>query len=706
MNIKINIHYIASILMGSTHLDKIYYYNRLEDINNTGGEFYSGPYVWPKIKDFQKESIEHFQNKSLIGYNIERMKKYKERPCLGRRLKIGENEKGEPIFENKFTYFSFNEIYNMCVKFAKNLHEKKEELIHKDTYNNINFNLIGIFAKNCTEWVVSDLGCQMDKITTATLYATLGQDAFKFICHQTNIKTIMVSPDLVTMLCNLKKKFNLAQLTTAILFDMTTNCDNEKKLEELKNAGFISYSFTKDFQKDNNDVSETDLEISEPDTIMTICYTSGTTGNPKGVMLSQRNLMSVLETVIIGGDIPVDEYGAHISFLPLAHIFERMVISGFMGVAGKVGFISGNVRTTLMDDIKYFGPTLLFTVPRVLQTIRNKVFEGFNELPGWKKKLAYLAYNTKLENYKKYGIVTHAIYDKLVFKKIKEMFGNRIRTVLCASAPLRKELADDFKVFLGVPVIEGMGMTEVAGSPFCTNYNDYTNFTAGGVNGGARMILKSVPDLGYSINDMIDGINCPAGEICLKGPVVFHGYYKNDEETKKAFDENGYFHTGDIGRIYPNYGNGLRIVDRVKEIFKLSQGEYIIPAKLESVYSSSIYVQQIMIYGNSTMNNIIAIVVPDKKKCAEDLGITIEELIKDEENEKLIELIIKDFEKLAEEANFNGLEKARYILLNYEGFSIENNCLTPTMKIVRKKVEIKLKERIDKLYDKITQKKK
>ena len=692
--------------MGSTHLDKIYYYNRLEDINNAGGEFYSGPYVWPKIKDFQKESIEHFQNKSLIGYNIERMKKYKDRPCLGRRLKIGENEKGEPIFENKFTYFSFNEIYNMCVKFAKNLHEKKEELIQKDTYNNINFNLIGIFAKNCTEWVVSDLGCQMDKITTATLYATLGQDAFKFICDQTNIKTIMVSPDLVTMLCNLKKKFNLAQLTTAILFDMTTNCDSEKKLEELKNAGFISYSFTKDFQKDNNDVSETDLEISEPETIMTICYTSGTTGNPKGVMLSQRNLMSVLETVIIGGDIPVDEYGAHISFLPLAHIFERMVISGFMGVAGKVGFISGNVRTTLMDDIKYFGPTLLFTVPRVLQTIRNKVFEGFNELPAWKKKLAYLAYNTKLENYKKYGIVTHAIYDKLVFKKIKEMFGNRIRTVLCASAPLRKELADDFKVFLGVPVIEGMGMTEVAGSPFCTNYNDYTNFTAGGVNGGARMILKSVPDLGYSINDMIDGINCPAGEICLKGPVVFHGYYKNDEETKKAFDENGYFHTGDIGRIYPNYGNGLRIVDRVKEIFKLSQGEYIIPAKLESVYSSSIYVQQIMIYGNSTMNNIIAIVVPDKKKCAEDLGITIEELIKDEENEKLIELIIKDFEKLAEEANFNGLEKARYILLNYEGFSIENNCLTPTMKIVRKKVEIKLKERIDKLYDKISQKKK
>ena len=216
------------------------------------------------------------------------------------------------------------------------------------------------------------------------------------------------------------------------------------------------------------------------------------------------------------------------------------------------------------------------------------------------------------------------------------------------------------------------------------------------------MILKSVPDLGYSIHDVIDGINCPAGEICLKGPVVFHGYYKNEQETKKSFDENGYFHTGDIGRIYPNYGNGLRIVDRVKEIFKLSQGEYIIPAKLESVYCSSIYVQQIMIYGNSTMNNIIAIVVPEKKKCAEALGISIDELVKDEDNPNLIDLIVKDFLRLSEEANFNGLERAKYVILNYEGFTIENGCLTPTMKIVRKKVEIKLKNRIDKLYSSIS----
>ena len=691
--------------MGNTHLDKVYEYNRLEVENETKREGYSGPYIYPKLKNFDKQSVEYFQNKSLIEYNIQQMKKYKERPCLGRRLKKGENEKGEPIYEEKYTYFSSSEVYNMCLNFSKNIHEKKSELIHKDTYNNIEFDLVGIFANNCTEWVVSDLGCQMDTITTVTLYATLGPNAFKFICEQTEIKTILVTPDLVDVLCDLKQKFNLDKLTYAILFDLTTNCDSDKVLNRLKDAGFTAYSFTKDFIKENNNVKESDLNLSKPDTIMTICYTSGTTGNPKGVMLSQRNLISVLETVIDGGSIPVDEYAAHISFLPLAHIFERMVISGFMGIGAKVGFISGSVKTTLMEDIKYFGPTLLFTVPKVLLTIRNKVFEGFNKLSGWKKKLAYTAYYTKLDNYKKYGIVTHALYDLLVFKKIREMFGNRIKTVLCASAPLRKELADDFKVFLSVPVVEGLGMTELSGSPFCTNYNDYTNFTAGGVNWGARMLLKSVPDLGYTVDDEIEGIKCPAGEMCLKGPLVFHGYYKNDEENKNCFDEEGYFHTGDVGRIFPNYGNGLKIVDRVKEIFKLSQGEYIIPAKLESVYSKSIYVSQIMIYGNPTKNKIIGIIIPDKKKCAEELNMSIEDLVKDNKNEALINLIVKDFENLAREAEFNGLERLKYIIIDFDEFTNNNNCLTPTMKIIRKNVEKKYKERIDDLYDLIDKKK-
>ena len=677
---------------------EIYQYNKLEDANRPKGDNFAGPYIFPKMKDFQKETVDHFENKSLIQNNIEKMIKFKDRPCLGRRLKIGENEKGEPIYEKKYTYYTYEEVLNMCRKFAKNLHEKKEELITIDSYKNNKFNLVGIFAKNCTEWVVADMGCQMDSVTTATLYATLGQEAFKYICDQTKIKTILVSPDLVKLLCENKQKFKLEYLTNAILFDLTTNCDSKKELENLRKAGFTAYSFTEDFLKENKNIKNTDLLLSQPETIMTICYTSGTTGDPKGVMLSQKNMISVLETVIRDSSVPLDENGTHISFLPLAHIFERMVISGFMGVAAKVGFISGSVRTTLMEDMSILGPTLLFTVPRVLQTVRKKIFDGFDALGGWKRRLAYTAYYTKLENYKKYGIITHLIYDKLVFAKIRAMFGNKLKTVLCASAPMPKELADDFKVFLSIPIIEGLGMTELSGSAFCTNYHDLNNFTAGGVTSGVKMIIKSVPDLGYTIDDMIDGINCPAGEICLKGPLIFNGYYKNDLENSKAFDEDGYFHTGDVGRIFPYYGNGLKIVDRVKEIFKLSQGEYIIPAKLESVYVKSNFIQQIMIYGNSTMNNILAIICPDKQHCARELDITEEELVKDEENPKLKKIILNDLDRLAIDANFNGLEKVKFILLTFEGFTIQNECMTPTMKIVRKKVEIRYKNRIEKLF--------
>ena len=661
---------------------------------------YVGPYILPQINDFKKEVEDYYQNKTLIGKVIEKMKQFKDRPCLGRRIKIGETEQGAPIFEKKFTYFTYKEVEDFCYKFAKNIHEKRNELIYKDSYINLDVNLIGIFAKNCLEWVITDFGCQMDSITNVTLYSTLGEEAFKFICEQTKIKTIFVSPDLVNSLCEYKIKFNLKQLNYAILYDFTTNCDSKKLLEELKNAGFIALSFTSEFLKENINIKRSDLIMSKPDTTMTICYTSGTTGDPKGVMISQRNMIVSLETIIRETGVPLDEYAAHLSFLPLAHIFERIIISGFMISAAKIGFISTNVKN-LVEDMNILGPTIICLVPRVMQTIRTKIFDNFNSLSLWQKELAYKAYHTKLENFHKYGIINHIIYDQIIFKKIRNMFGGKVKCLLSASAPMQKELADDFKIFFSVPVVEALGMTELSGAPFCTNTRDLTNLTAGGITGGAKAILKSVPELEYTVNDIIDGINCPSGEICVKGPSVFQGYYKNDIENEKSFDKDGYFHTGDVGRLYPHLGNGLRVVDRVKEIFKLSQGEYIVPAKLEAIYYQSPYIKQILIYGNSNMNNIIAIINPELNRCAEDLGISVEELSKDEENPKLKELIRKNLEKYAFEAKFNGLEKIKYMILTFEGFTVNNSCMTPTMKVIRKKIELKFKERLDKMYKEI-----
>ena len=686
--------------MGNSKVSKMYIYNKLEQGENRRKVDYVGPFVLPSINNFEKEVEDYYKDKTLIGKVLEKMKQFKDRPCLGRRLKTGENEKGEPIFEKKFTYFTYKEVEDFCYTFAKNLHEKREELVYKDSYRNLDVSLIGIFSKNCIEWVITDFGSHLDSVTNVTLYSTLGQEAFKYICEQTQIKTIFVSPDLVDALCEYKKIFNLKQLSIAILYDFTTNCDSDKFLEKLRKGNFAAYSFTSDFLKKNENIKKEDLIMSKPDTTMTICYTSGTSGNPKGVMISQRNMIVSLETIIRDTGVPLDEYGAHLSFLPLAHIFERIIISGFMIAAPKIGFISTTVKN-MMDDMSILGPTIICLVPRVMQTIRIKIFDSFNSLNRLQKELAYKAYYTKLDNFRKYGIINHFIYDPLIFKKVRNMFGGKVQCLLSASAPMQKDLAGDFKIFLSVPIVEALGMTELSGATFCTNTKDLSNLTVGGITGGAKLILKNVPELDYYIDDVIDGVNCPAGEICVKGPMIFQGYYKNEEENNKSFDKDGYFHTGDVGRLYPNLGNGLRVVDRAKEIFKLSQGEYIVPAKLESVYYKCRYVKQIMIYGNSNMNHIIAIINPDMERCAQDLGVSVEELNKDEENPKLKELIRKSLEENASEAKLNGLEKVKYMLLTFEGFTVNNGCMTPTMKVIRKKVELKFKERIDRIYKEI-----
>lgn len=674
-------------------------YNKWENPAKHFGPNYSGPFVHPSVTDYKRQVEDVYQNRTLIDNNLEKMLKFKDKECLGIRKEIGENQ-----YEKKYTYFSYGEIYNFCVNTAKNLHAQSEDLIVEDTYNNINFKLIGIFSKNCVEWVVFDHACQMDSITTVTLYSTLGQEAFHHICQETKISTICVSPDLVNMLIECKKKFNIETLRNVILFDFTTNCKNVAELQtQLQEAGLRTIFFT-DLLKENKTVNYNELSISKPDTVLTICYTSGTTGLPKGVMIIQRNMISMLEICIRDSGIPLDENGCHISFLPLAHIMERIIMSGFLSVAAKIGFISGSVKTTLLEDIGILKPTLLFLVPRVLQTFKAKIWELVKSLPSFKKNLFFKALETKHYNFKKYGIITHFLYDKLVFKTIAQKFGGKLKCILCASAPLPKDIADDFKLLLSIPIIEGWGMTELCGPAFATKYSDLTNNSAGGVISTSYMKIVDVPELGYTQNSVVDGVVCPSGEICIKGPSTCIGYYKNPEETSRAFDSEGFLHTGDVGCITP-YGNGIKIVDRVKEIFKLSQGEYIIPNKLENIYGNSKYVTNILIYGNSMKNNIIGIIVPNKRECARFLGMDRIENVDDiKENPLLIAEIRKDFERLAQEANFNSLEKVVYFILSNEEFTIENECMTPTLKMVRKKIELKFKDEIEKCYKSIVPK--
>ena len=240
---------------------------------------------------------------------------------------------------------------------------------------------------------------------------------------------------------------------------------------------------------------------------------------------------------------------------------------------------------------------------------------------------------------------------------------------------LPKELVDEFKIFLKIPVIERIGMTELSRLTFATNLHDLTNLTDENVIRDAKILFKMVQNLVYSIVDIIYPINCPAGEIFLKSSLFFKGCYKNDEENTKAFDKCGYFHTGDAIRLISNLGNGLKIFNKVKKYLNL-----VMENKLNMLNWNLYIINQVI------LNKL-------------RLMVMLQWIVKNEENEDLKKLIIDELLKLVIEANFDGYEKVKYIINTFIRYTAENSSMTNTMKIVKKKFELRFKERTDKLYE-------
>jgi long-chain acyl-CoA synthetase len=478
-----------------------------------------------------------------------------------------------------------------------------------------------------------------------------------------------------------------------------SNKATKNQLENLQQVGFNVFSF-KELSQDSSH-SDITLNHSRPDTTLTLCYTSGTTALPKGAELTQRNFIAQAVNVEDAG-YDVNTNSVHFSYLPLAHVMERICTLIVLLRGAKVGFITGDVKTFLKEDIAILQPTFLVAVPRVLDTLRKLIFDEMAKLPdGCKKSMVEKAIRVKRENLLSSGSVTHWWYDKLIFSKIRAKFGGRIELIITGSAPLSKDLADDIKILFSVPIIEGYGMTECCGGAVVTRINDLSNTSTGGCLRTTKIKLMEVPGFQTDLY-MKDGKPLQVGEVCIGGPCNFQGYYKNPEETKKTIDSEGWIRTGDVGLIVPN-SQGIKIIDRVKEIFKLSQGEYIAPSKLESIYSKSKYVMQICVYGNSTKNNIVAIIIPNAFNLKEFISSkgkwTNSSKLEDFFNDPEVKAEIKrDLDNLASANNFNSLEKIPQFIITNREFTIENSCLTPTMKLVRRKIQELFKDEIDSLY--------
>jgi long-chain acyl-CoA synthetase len=308
--------------------------------------------------------------------------------------------------------------------------------------------------------------------------------------------------------------------------------------------------------------------IVTPDSLAMICYTSGTTSKPKGVMLTHMNYTAMAEGIsnlTFFRPLP-DEI--ILCWLPLAHVFEQFVATISMATGVRLGFYSGDVAK-LVDDLQFLRPQYFGSVPRVFNRIHENMTKTVQALTGFKKYLYNKGVASKLNRLRTTGVYTHGFYDRFVFNKVRERFGGRIRLVFVGGAPFTADVQEMSRIWLSCAVAQGYGQTESTGPSWVQEHDDVIPGSIGRPMVNTEGKLIDIPEMNYLSTDMENGKSIPRGEIMVRGPSVALGYFKDPELTKETFEPDGWLHTGDVGRLLPP-GN-MTIIDRRKNIFKLQQ---------------------------------------------------------------------------------------------------------------------------------------
>ena len=526
-----------------------------------------------------------------------------------------------------------------------------------------------ISTNNRTEWHIMDVGVLQIAAQTVPIYPTIAETDYEYILNHSEAKFCFVSDIEVLEKLN-KIKHNVPNLIEVFSFNEIEGCKNWNEVLTLGKD--ISNQDVVDDRKNN--VQSLDLA--------TIIYTSGTTGKPKGVMLSHNNIVS--NVIDSASRIPF-KHGVSraLSFLPICHIYERMVTYIYQYYGCAIYF--GESIEKISINIKEVQPTVMTGVPRLIEKVYESIISKGSELTGIKKKLFFWAVDIGLQ-YEPYGVngfwyeTKLKIAQKLIFSKWKAALGGKLDLIVNGSAALQPRLARIFAA-AQIPVMEGYGLSET--SPVIS-VNDQRN--KGFKIGTAGRII-----------DNLEVKIASDGEILCKGPNVMMGYYKDEQLTSETIID-GYFHTGDIGEI--DNDNFLKITDRKKEMFKTSGGKYIAPQMIENEMKQSRFIEQIMVIGDGQKMPAAFIqpnflFVKDWAKIHKiELGSTNQEIIN---NPKVIERIQLEVDSINEK--FGNWEKVKRFELTPDLWTIPAGHLTPTMKLKRKIVMEKYLNLFHKIYD-------
>ncbi len=525
-----------------------------------------------------------------------------------------------------------------------------------------------ISSNNRTEWNIMDIGIMQTGAQNVPIYPTISEEDYAYVMNHSESKYVFVSDqEVYNKVMNIKSQ--VASLIEVYSFDDIEGCAS---WEEVKKMGQGD-----EFQEQ----LETSMKSIGEDDLATLIYTSGTTGKPKGVMLSHKNIAS--NAIHSETRLPVEQGGGKaLSFLPVCHIYERML--QYLYIYTGTGIYFAESLETISENLKEVKPEVMSAVPRLLEKVYDKIIAKGADLTGIKKKLFFWAVELGLEwepynqngwwYEKKLGIAR-----KIIFSKWQEALGGNLRAIASGSAALQPRLARVFNA-AGVPVMEGYGLTET--SPVIS-VNDMRNkgFKIGSVG-------KPLPETDVRIAD--------DGEIIINGPQRMIGYYKDPVKTAEAIDEKGYFHTGDIGEI--DSDGFLRITDRKKEMFKTSGGKYVAPQIIENTMKQSRFIEQIMVIGEGEKMPA-ALIQPNfefLKEWADRKGIKYDDLkdlcSKDQ--------VVERYEQEVNEHNekFGKWERVKTFRLTPEEWTIDAELLTPTMKLKRRNIKAHYKHLYDEIY--------
>ena len=527
---------------------------------------------------------------------------------------------------------------------------------------------IGLYFINRPEWIIVDHACAAYSYVSVPLYDTLGPDAVQFIVNHATVEAIFCVPQTLSTLLSFLTQMPCVRLIVVV------GGDNANTPSTTAAAGveIITYSRLHSQGK----MSSQTYRPPKPEDVATICYTSGTTGTPKGAVLSHENLIANVAGSSLGVKFyPSDVY---ISYLPLAHIYERANQIALLHYGVAIGFYQGD-NLKLMDDLAALRPTVFASVPRLYNRIYSAITNAVKDSGGLKERLFRTAYNAKRQALMN-GRNPSPMWDKLVFNKIKARLGGRVRLMTSGASPLSADVMEFLRICFGGEVLEGYGMTETSCVITTMDIGDKLIGHVGSPNPSCEVKLVDVPEMNYTCEDQ----PYPRGEICVRGPTIFRGYYKDEVQTRDVIDNDGWLHTGDIGLWLP--GGRLKIIDRKKNIFKLAQGEYIAPEKIENVYAKCKFIAQCFIYGDSFNSFLVAIVAvePDVLKAwAASQGIQSEDLRQLCVDPRAKAAVLADMDSIGKEAQLRGFEFAKAVTLVAEPFTVENGLLTPTFKVKR-----------------------